>query len=466
MELLLIAVTYVGYTIFSLGMLQHIMGLIQCTIGFLAFPFLKTTGNVVYDLISTESPLAPPMSIFIPAYNEGSTIEMCVNNLTAINYPNFKLMVINDGSSDNTLEVLQEAFELERLPYATDDTIATAKVRGIYGSKTNPNLIVIDKENGGKSDSLNAGLNACRTDLFCVIDADSVLAEDALTRGVRPFVENPGEVLAVGGGISAVNNLDIKSGRVVESNISFSILENIQALEYFRSFLLGRIFWDACESTFIISGAFGIFDRQAVLEVGGYRTGIVGEDIDLAFKLKKYATEKMYRNAIRFIPDPVCWTETPGSLSILSKQRRRWQTGMIESLIEHHDMVFNRKYGWFGWLVMPYLIVTEILFLPLSFIGYLTIPLLYALGYFSTTFFLLFVTVEFLIGIFISSVALQVRMLQKPKEATILDMMIFNGIMVIENFGFRQLCTLWRFAGFVTYLKGDKSWGAMKRTGL
>ncbi|MGD8289614.1 MAG: glycosyltransferase family 2 protein, partial [Gemmatimonadota bacterium] len=283
----------------------------------------------VAELMATSG--MPPVTLIAPAYNEEPTCVESVRSLLTLRYPSYDIVVVNDGSTDGTLARLSEAFELQEAARAPVATIPTAEVGAVYRSARHPNLWVVDKANGGKADALNAGLNYCRTPLFCAMDADSLLEPDALTRIVRSFLEDSTTV-AAGGVIRIVNGCRVRSGVVEDVRLPRSTLARIQVLEYLRSFLSGRMGWDALDATLIISGAFGMFQRSVVTEVGGYATDTVGEDMELIVRIHRYCREQGRPYRVAFVPDPVAWTECPETLKVLGRQRDRWQRGLVESL--------------------------------------------------------------------------------------------------------------------------------------
>ena len=286
---------------FNLVVLAYFLLLnsVYLTMTILAFRALRRyaermTSVDTMELMSTSG--LPPVTLIAPAYNEEPTCVEATRSLLTLRYPDFEILVVNDGSKDGTLERMREAFELEPATRAAVSTLETATVREVLRSRRYPNLWVIDKENGGKADALNAGINYCRTPLFCAMDADSLLEPDALTRIVRAFLEDA-KTIAAGGVIRIVNDCKVRSGIVEEVRLPNSFLARIQVLEYLRSFLSGRMGWDLIDSTLIISGAFGMFRRRTVVEVGGYRTDTVGEDMELVVRLHRHMreTEQPYR---------------------------------------------------------------------------------------------------------------------------------------------------------------------------
>src|SRR5690606_9667639 len=274
---------------------------------------------------------APPIALIAPAFNEQETAVDSVRSLLSLNYPEHEVIVVNDGSSDATVARLIEAFELRPFPKMSTFDVDTARIRATYRSRRHPNLWLVDKENGGKADALNAGLCYCRTPLFCAMDADSLLDRDALTRVVRPFLEDA-RTVAAGGIIRIVNGCTVEAGSVVDTRLPDSLLARFQVLEYLRAFLVGRMGWDALEGNLIISGACGIFRRSTGIAAGGSSTRTVGEDMELVVRLHEYCRDHDIPYRISFVPDPVAWTEAPESLRILGRQRDRWQRGLGESL--------------------------------------------------------------------------------------------------------------------------------------
>ena len=303
------------------------------------------------------SGLEPPVSLLVPAYNEEATIASSIRSMLQLEYPHFEIIVVNDGSKDRTLAVLQEEFELVPFPEAYRVAIPTRPIRAIYRSLRHASLRVIDKENGGKSDALNAGINAARSPLFCAVDADSILQRDSLHRVARPFLEDP-TTIASGGTIRLANGCRVSEGFLEEVGMPGSWLARIQIVEYLRAFLFGRLGWSPLNAMLIVSGAFGLFRRNVVIEAGGYRTDTVGEDMELVVRLHRLhrLARKPYR--IVFVPDPICWTEAPESLTVLRSQRSRWQRGLLESLTLNRRLLFHPRGGAPGWLAFPTLNVT------------------------------------------------------------------------------------------------------------
>jgi cellulose synthase/poly-beta-1,6-N-acetylglucosamine synthase-like glycosyltransferase len=413
-----------------------------------------------------QSPLTIPISILAPAYNEEQSIVESVYSLMALEYPQHEVIVVNDGSSDRTLETLIVHFALTRIPIQVEYAIACQPIRGVYRSAEYPVLVVVDKENGGKADALNAGINIAKFPLVCAIDADSVLEGNALLRVVRPFLERPAETIAVGGVIRIANGCRVAHGQVLEVGLPDNAVAMFQSVEYLRAFLFGRSGWSALGALLLISGAFGIFKRQVVIDVGGYRHDTVGEDIELVVRMHRYFRERRVPYRVEFLPDPVCWTEAPESLRVLGRQRNRWHRGLIDTFKLHHTLLLNPRYGVIGMVAMPYALLFE-LFGPLvELFGYLFVPLSYSLGFLNAPFMLLFVLVAILLGsaLSVASVLLDELSFRRFPKAGQLFRLIWYGL--LENFGYRQLTAWWRVKAFVDYLRGNKTWGKMERKGF
>jgi cellulose synthase/poly-beta-1,6-N-acetylglucosamine synthase-like glycosyltransferase len=412
------------------------------------------------------SPLAPGISVLVPAYNEEAGIVESVRSLLDLRYPVHEVVVVNDGSKDATLARLTEAFELVPVRKALRDTIATATVRGVYVSRRTRNLWVIDKENGGKADSLNAGICAATHPYVCAIDADAVLEGDALLRVVRPVLDDPELVAATGGIVRIANGCRIEHGRVLDVRLPQSRLAAVQVVEYFRAFLIGRVGWSAANALLIISGAFGLFRRDLVEEVGGFSRTTVGEDVELVVRLHRRLRESGRDYRIEFVPDPVCWTEAPESLRMLSRQRRRWHRGLGETLWRHRSLIGNPRYRALGLGALPYFLVFEFLGPAVELIGPPLVLVWFALGVLSTTFLVAFLVVAFLLGLLISVAALALEEFSFRRHPRNREILRLLWLAVAENLGYRQLLAFWRFVAFVDLARRKQGWGEMQRRGL
>lgn len=425
----------------------------------------STARDPAQDEAMQFSNLMPPISILAPAHNEEKTIRQSVRAMLQISYPEFEVVVINDGSKDGTLQELIQEFDLAPSARYHGGALETEPVRAVYESRRHIPLVVIDKENGGKADALNAGTNTARYPLICTIDSDSLLEPDALLQVATPFVEDP-RVIACGGFIRVANGCKIRNGRVLSTGLAKSWTVRFQVVEYLRAFLGGRIAFSSMNSLLIISGAFGVFSKEIVIGAGGYRTGTVGEDMELVVRMHKYALDKKMDYRVAFLPHPVCWTEVPDSLKILRRQRNRWQRGTLETLWMHRDMLLRPRYGWLGLFAIPYFALFEGLGPLVELTGYVITIVGLALGIFGWKIALLFFIAAVLYGMILSTsaVVLEELTLKRYPNLKTLFALIVAG--TLESLGFKQLLTLWRCQAFVDLTRGRKDWGSMERKGF
>jgi cellulose synthase/poly-beta-1,6-N-acetylglucosamine synthase-like glycosyltransferase len=413
-----------------------------------------------------RSPLTPPVSVLAPAFNEEANVVENVRSLLMLDYPNFEVILINDGSRDRTLGRLVDAFDLRRSARCFEYTLRCKPVRGIYESPIYPNLVVVDKENGGKADALNAGLDVSFYPLFCAIDADSILEPDALLRLVRPFIDAPGVTIAAGGVVRVANGCEIHGGRVHQVRLPVRALPLIQIVEYLRAFLFGRMGWSTGNTLLVISGAFGLFEKRAAVQAGGYATDSVGEDMELVVRMHRQRREQRQPYRIGFVPDPICWTEVPVSFRVLRRQRTRWQRGLIDTLIRHRTMIGRPRYGSVGMVSLPGFVIFEMLSPLIELSGYLVLPILWVLGLLSLSGAYTFFVLAIMYMILVSALAVLLEDVAFRRYPSVRDLGRLLIGAVLENFGFRQLTVWWRVRAFWEYLRGDLSWGAMERRGV
>ena len=412
-----------------------------------------------------RSPLTPPVTICVSAYNEAETIVDSIRAMLNMQYPSHEVALTNDGSTDATLERLIAAFALRRVDQPLRPGIATEPIRGVYRSEIHPNLVVIDKTNGGRSDGLNAAVNAATSPLICCVDADSIIEPDGLLAAVRPFIERPTTVGA-GGIIRVANGCDIDKGHVVQVGLPRSALAMFQTVEYFRAFLAARTGWSAINGLLIISGAFGVFRRSAVVEVGGFAPDSIGEDFELCVRLHRKARDERRRYRLEFVPDPICWTEVPTRLRQLGGQRNRWQRGLVDTLWRYRSMIGNPRYGVVGMLSLPFFVAFEFLGAFIEMLGYATIVVALLLGVVNVPFALVFFAVAVLSGVLLSLAALLLEDIAFRRFERWSDLLRLLAYCVAENFGYRQLMTSYRVRGFFAYLRGNKAWGEIRRVGF
>jgi cellulose synthase/poly-beta-1,6-N-acetylglucosamine synthase-like glycosyltransferase len=424
---------------------------------------LKTVD--VEDLLGSAA--APPISLLVPGYNEELTCVESVRSLLTLRYHAFEIMFINDGSTDQTLARMVDAFDLEPVQRAPVSNVPSRAVRGAYRSRRHPALWVLDKENGGsKADALNAGLAYCRTPLFCAIDADSLLERDALMRIVRPFLEDR-STIAAGGIIRIINGSAVRAGVVSDVKLPRSLLACFQVLEYLRSFLAGRVGWAELKGTLVISGAFGAFDCATVVAAGGYDSSSVGEDMELVVRLHRYCRERGIRYRIEYIPDPVAWTECPEEVATLARQRRRWQRGLTETLWIHRRMLLRPTYGAVGMLAFPFNFFFEMLAPAIEIAAYLGFLVGILLGRVSPLHALDFFLAAFVLGIVLSVAAIALEEQTFRRYPRRRDLAGLFALAIFEVLGYRQLNAWWRIQGMWAAISGTRGgWGVMKRKGF
>ncbi|HEY5900837.1 MAG TPA: glycosyltransferase [Burkholderiales bacterium] len=434
-----------------------------------ALSFLRLRRHLALRSLDGLAPVysgfEPPVSILVPAYNEESTIAASVRSMLQLEYPEFEIVVINDGSKDATMQVLEREFRLIPFPEAYWQRIETRPIRRIYRSAEQPNLRVIDKDNGGKADALNAGINAARYPLFCGVDADSVLERTSLARVVEPFLEQP-HTICSGGTVRIANGCTVRDGFLEHVGLPRSPLALLQIVEYLRAFLFGRFGWVRLNAVLIISGAFGVFRREAVVEAGGYRRDTVGEDMELVVRLHRLYRLSGRRYRISFVPDPICWTEAPESLRVLRSQRARWQRGLAESLAMNARLCFHRRGGAPGWIAFPFMIAFEFLGPVIELAGYLFMASCLAVGVVSQQALVAFLLAALGFGIALSVSALLLEELSFHVYPRRRHVATLAAAAVIENFGYRQLVSLWRLEGLLRWAgRTRQRWGTMTRSG-
>jgi len=432
----------------------------------LAIPTLqrKIAVRPLENLPPVYSGFEPPVSLLVPAYNEEATIASSVRSLLQLDYAEFEVVVVNDGSKDGTLAALQEAFALEVFPEAHWRRLKTQPVRAIYRSRMYPSLRVVDKENGGKADALNVGINASRYPLFCAMDADSILQRDSLRRVVEPFLDDP-RTIASGGTVRIANGCIVSGGHMERVGLPRHPLALVQIVEYLRAFLFGRVGWATINAVLIISGAFGVFRKDAVVEAGGFMANTIGEDMELIVRLHRFMRARNRPYAIHFLPDPICWTEAPESLAILKSQRIRWQRGLAESLHRNIALMGPRG-GAPGLVAFPFFLVFECYGPFIEVAGYVFMTLVWIFGAISGTAFASFLGLAISLGFLLSVSALLLEEVSYHLYPRFSQMGILVAAAIFENVGYRQLVTVWRLIGLVRWLRGARStWGTMTRKG-
>jgi cellulose synthase/poly-beta-1,6-N-acetylglucosamine synthase-like glycosyltransferase len=465
----------------------------------------RVAGHFVEDLdLIDQGDLTKPLTMVVPAFNEEVTIVDTVTNLIHSDYPRYEIVVINDGSTDRTLARLKQAFRLRRTDIPYRQAIATAPVRGMYEATIAlpavvMRVVVIDKENGGKADALNAGINASTAPYFVSLDADSILDQHALKELMRIVQEDP-RVVAVGGQVAIANGCTIHQSRVVSVGLPARSLARFQMVEYLRSFTTGRTGLDRMDSILILSGVFAVFEKESVIRAGGYLTpfvrhrivreyvgqglGTVCEDMEIVVRLHRFVRDKLQDRRIAFLPHPVAWTEVPETLESLRKQRGRWYRGLRESLRYHRAMLWRRKFGRIGWFALPTAWLFEYFGPLVELGGYVLLLFLFAMEkllghrFIDYDYLWAFLLASLGYGILVNVLAVLVGAwrfrtgLADRLQRGLLpfsrrrDVLILLAYAVLENFGYRQLTLYWRLRGLWDAWRGKTGWEKFARVGF
>lgn len=416
-----------------------------------------------YDI--HESPVIPGIAVVLPAYNEAPVIASSVRSLLSVEYPDVEVVAVNDGSTDDTLDRLRAAFDLERVAADYPAELPCEPVRAVYRA-ANADLVVIDKDNGGKADALNAGVFFTDQPLFCAVDADTVIERSGLAEIVRPFLRDPERVVATGGAVRVANGCDIRDGVVERVRLSGSPLVDVQTMEYIRAFLTGRIGLGLVRSLLLISGAFGLFRTGVVREVGGYSRDTATEDMELVVRLHRHLIDEDRPYRVTFVPEAVVWTEVPESLGALDRQRSRWYRGLLESLLAHRGMIARPEYGTVGLVALPFFVLVEALGPLVEGFGYLLVPVAFALGLLNGSVFLLFLAVAVGLGTLMSWLGALSEVYGFQRHTRVRDVAGILGYGVLENVVYRQWKAVVAWKGLVQLLRGPTDWGEMTRVGF
>ncbi len=464
-----ILLTLVLHSVFILTSLIFTIYLVLAVFSAISLrKYLRKNSYVNYNTI-VASPIAPTLSVIAPAHNESETIIDNIRTMLSLYYNNYEVIMVNDGSTDDTLKKMIEVYELEKVNYYFDYRLPCERIRGVYKSQNRSfkKLTVIDKVKGGKADSLNAGLNVSRNDLVVSLDADSIMEPDALLKLVKPFLEaKEKKVIGTGGVIRIANSCEIKGGVIKKIHLPKKFLPRAQVIEYTRAFLLGRMAWSELDGLLLISGALGMFDRETVIQAGGYSTETVGEDMELVVRIRRYKAEKDEPYDVVYIPDPLCWTEVPQTVKVLARQRSRWTRGTLETLIKHRKLFFNRKYGKLGVMGYPYWLFFEWLAPIIEFIGILWFIFLALSGRLNWNFFLLLLGFVYFFAVSLSVWAVLFEEITFHKYEKKRDVLKLIGTAFLEPISFHPLVMLMTIKGNLDKLFNRNTWGRMERKGF
>ena len=425
--------------------------------------YLKS--SAIDDLDQVYSTVHLPISLVVPAYNESRSIVTSIKALLQLEYPDFEVVVVNDGSTDDTLEKLISGFQLYPYPEAYRKQVPCRQVRATYRSARYRNLRVVDKENGGsKADAANAGINICRNPLVAIVDADGVLQRDSLRRAVRPFLENP-ETVAAGGAIRIANGCTLRDGFLEEVALPRNPLALMQVIEYLRSFLFGRMGWEPLGAVLIVSGAFGVFRRTTLIDVGGFNPQAVGEDMELIVRIHRIMKQQRRRYHIGFIPDPVCWTDAPESLKDLGSQRTRWHHGLGQALMLNRWLILNPRGGTVSWLAIPFYVLFELLGPVIEAFGLVFFLIGAVFGLIAWPDAAVFLLLALSLGMLLSICAIMLEEFSFPVYRKPRELALLYAAALLENFGYRQLTVWWRLKGFFRWITGRRHrWETITRS--
>jgi cellulose synthase/poly-beta-1,6-N-acetylglucosamine synthase-like glycosyltransferase len=460
---LLIGISLICFLVVSI---RNIVSIIQLMLSAVVFYSRIRPAARSYELWSRYADLAPPVSVIAPCYNEELAIADSVRALLALEYPDHEVVVVNDGSSDATLARMIEEFDMHPIEREQLAVLQKTRILGVYASVKHPNLLLVDKENGRKADAVNAGIGFATAPLVCVIDADSIIEPDGLLRGTEPFMADDGSLVAIGGTIRIANGSAVQGGHVRQVRLPAGWLPRYQILEYLRAFLTARIANARLDTLLLISGAFGIFRRSVLVEIGGYRHDTVGEDLEIVTRIHRYMREQRRPYRVDFVPEVICWTEAPYDWGGLRNQRSRWQQGALETLVRHRRMLFNPRYGRVGMVGMPLLVIEDVLGPPCEIFGYLLVPLLYLLGLTSGEVVIAFFSLTVLFGTAISLGTLALEELQLRRTPSARDLSLIAAAALIENFGYRQANLVFRLRGVWRFFRKDSGWASATRAGF
>ena len=450
------------------------------------------------DISDSTTSFLPLVSLVVPAYNEEVTIVETVNSLLRLRYPHFEIIVVNDGSKDGTIGVLKEAFAMVRSDVDYDPHLGCMPTRGFYRAACDlpekvVRVVLVDKENGGKADAINAGINACQGTYVASMDADSLMVDQALHMAIQPILDDPNRVVACGGQIALSNDSLVEDGRVKELRLPKTWIARYQVVEYMRSFTQSRTALAELNALLILSGVFAVFQRDALIAAGGFLSkhmrskvgqeycGIgaetVCEDMEVVVRLHRYLIDHGKRGEVEFLPFPTSWTEAPEVYRDLGKQRNRWYRGLLEVLWIHRGMIFRPRYGRIGMFSLPYQLLFEALAPVLEMLGYILVPLSWLAGLLSAEILLSFIAFALAANLLLSVgstlvAAGRVRIGTAGEERALIDyhggkaLFVLTLAGLLSNLGYRQFLLYWQMRGLKDFLAGRKSWDKFARKGF
>ena len=472
------ASTYIGYlslffekTVFIYGLMLLIIYAILAILSFANIRlFLRKESYTDYKII-LGSPLAPGISVIAPAFNEGLTIISNVRSLLTFNYPKYEVIIINDGSTDDTLEKVIKEFSLVKIDFAYDPKLSTKPVKGIYKSTDDAyaKLIVVDKENGkSKADASNAGINVSSFPYFLCTDVDCILHEETLQKLIRPFMEEESKrVIAAGATLRMANSCEMDKGVITKIKAPRPLLARFQEMEYIRAFVLGKMGWSYINCVPNVSGGLGMFDKEIAIKAGGYDGASFGEDMELMMRMMCYVADNKIKAAIRYIPLTLCWTEGPTSLKVFMRQRTRWGRGLMQLMIAHRKMFFNPRYGKAGMIIFPYNVFFELLAPIIEVLGIIYYILLIIFGLVNWPYAIILLVFVYTYSVMISSLAVLWDQLTFQYYKTWTDVVRIASMVFIEMLLYHPLIVIFAIRGYYFHLANRRHvWGNMQRRGF
>lgn len=416
-----------------------------------------------------RSPYTPGVSIVAPAYNEELTIVENVNSLLAQDYPLFEVIIVNDGSKDNTLQKLIDNFDLVEVPYAYVAQLKTKPYKRMFKS-TRPEfakLKVVDKVNGGtKADAVNAGLNAVSFPYFINTDVDCILAKDAIFQCILPLLSQE-NIIAVSGAMALSNGCKVEKGQIIEAYPPHSLVPLFQTLEYMRSFLIGKMGWSTINAMPNVSGGYGLFKTETVIRAGGYSPDSFAEDMDMLIRMVAYCCEAKLPYKVIQIPYTCCWTEGPATLKVLSRQRVRWGRGLIQTFYNHRRLIGNKGYSRLGVITLPYLFIFEFTAPVIEFLGFFTFLFLAAIGAINWGYALIMFLAIYTFCLLLSIVVISFDYTVGGSYKTVRSYLWILLAAIAEPFIYHPMVVFFSIRGYWNYIIGKKAvWGEMTRKGF
>lgn len=460
---------FFGYVILGYSLLLIVSYVMLLVLAYkYSFRCRQWSNKYICNMVQ-NSPFVPGISVVAPAYNEEKTIVDNVRSLLKMDYPNFDVCIVNDGSKDRTLELLIETFEMVEVPFEYVEHVHSAPFKRLFKS-TNPayaRLMVVDKVNGGtKADAVNAGLNVISNPYFINTDVDCILSRDAMYQCIFPIIQDR-HIIAVSGTMSMSNGASMSNGEIIDLRPSSRPIPLFQDLEYKRSFLVGKMGWSCINAMNNVSGGYGLFSTEVVVNAGGYSSTSFAEDMDMLTRMIAYCCDFNRPYRVVQIPHNCCWTEGPSNIKMLYRQRTRWGRGLIQLMWEHRRLLFNRKYKRLGLISMPYTFLFEFLAPIIEIVGFgMTVYLAFTGGISWFSFFVTFLAIyvfSYMLSTFVvfydyilgSSYTSRMSYL-KLLLAAAFEPIIYHPLIVISS-----------LVGYFRYITRQKAvWVSMERTGM